>query len=29
MVMVKESGGWKTVHAHFSQASREPRPGDV
>jgi ketosteroid isomerase-like protein len=29
MVMVKESGGWKTVHAHFSPASREPRPGDV
>jgi len=29
MVMVKEPGGWKTVHAHFSQASREPRPGDI
>jgi len=29
MVMVKEPGGWKTVHAHFSQTSREPRPGDI
>jgi ketosteroid isomerase-like protein len=29
MVMVRESGGWKTVHAHFSQASPGPRPGDI
>jgi ketosteroid isomerase-like protein len=29
MVMVKESGGWKTVHAHFSQAAAGPRPGNV
>ena len=29
VVMVKEAGGWKTVHVHFSQASPESRPGGV
>jgi len=29
MVMVKESGAWKTRHGHFSEASAGPRPGDV
>ena len=29
MVMVKEAGGWKIVHVHFSQASAEPRPGEI
>ena len=29
MVMLKESGGWKTVHVHFSEAAMGPRPGNV
>ena len=29
LVMLRESGGWKTVHAHFSEASPGPRPGNV
>ncbi|HYB42476.1 MAG TPA: nuclear transport factor 2 family protein [Candidatus Methylomirabilis sp.] len=29
MVMLREGGDWKTVHAHFSEASPGPRPGDV
>ena len=29
MVMLREPGGWKTVHAHFSEASPGPRPGNV
>jgi hypothetical protein len=29
MVMVKEADEWKTVHAHFSQASDGPRPGNI
>ena len=29
MVMLKESGGWKTRHVHFSEAASGPRPGNV
>jgi hypothetical protein len=29
MVMLKEPGGWKTVHVHFSEAAAGPRPGNV
>ena len=29
MVLVKEPGGWKTMHVHFSEASAGPRPGGV
>jgi ketosteroid isomerase-like protein len=29
MVMVKESGRWKTVHVHFSEASAGSRPGNI
>jgi hypothetical protein len=29
MVMVREPDGWKTVHVHFSEASKDPRPGGV
>lgn len=29
MVLVKENGDWKTVHAHFSEGRDTPRPGGV
>jgi ketosteroid isomerase-like protein len=29
MVMVKDAGGWKTIHVHFSPGDPGPRPGDV
>jgi ketosteroid isomerase-like protein len=29
MVLVKEHGEWKTVHAHFSEGRDTPRPGNV
>jgi len=29
MVLVKEHGAWKTVHAHFSEGRDTPRPGGV
>jgi ketosteroid isomerase-like protein len=29
MVMLKESGGWRTVHVHFSEANAGPRPGGI
>jgi hypothetical protein len=29
MVMLKESGDWKTVHVHFSEASSGARPGGI
>jgi ketosteroid isomerase-like protein len=29
MVLVKQHGEWKTVHAHFSEGRHTPRPGNV
>lgn len=29
MVLVKENGAWKTVHAHFSEGRDTPRPGGI
>jgi ketosteroid isomerase-like protein len=29
MVLVREHGDWKTVHAHFSEGRDGPRPGGV
>ena len=29
MVLVRERGDWKTVHAHFSEGRDTPRPGGV
>jgi hypothetical protein len=29
IVMVKEGGDWKAIHAHFSEASSTPRPGGI
>jgi len=29
MVLRKEAGGWRVVHAHFSEASSGERPGGV
>jgi ketosteroid isomerase-like protein len=29
MVFHKESGDWRVVHVHFSEASTDPRPGGV
>jgi ketosteroid isomerase-like protein len=29
MIFVRRDGGWKAVHAHFSTASEEPRPGGI
>jgi hypothetical protein len=29
MVLAKEHGVWKTVHAHFSEGRNTPRPGGV
>jgi ketosteroid isomerase-like protein len=29
MVMLKEHGAWKAVHAHFSEAREGPRPGNI
>jgi ketosteroid isomerase-like protein len=29
MAFRKEAGGWRVVHAHFSEASSEERPGGV
>jgi hypothetical protein len=29
MVLLKENGAWKTVHAHFSEGRNTPRPGGV
>jgi len=29
MVCRKEAGGWRVVHAHFSEASSSERPGGV
>jgi ketosteroid isomerase-like protein len=29
MVLVREQGDWKTVHAHFSEGRDTPRPGNV
>ena len=29
MVLVREHGDWKTVHAHFSEGRDTARPGDV
>jgi hypothetical protein len=29
MVFRKEGGDWRVVHAHFSEASSDPRPGGV
>lgn len=29
MVLVRERGDWKAVHAHFSEMSRGPRPGGI
>ena len=29
MVMLKDGGGWRTVHVHFSEAATGPRPGNV
>ncbi len=28
-ILVKRDGRWRVVHAHFSEASREPAPGNV
>jgi hypothetical protein len=29
MVLLREDGDWRTAHAHFSEASAEPRPGGI
>ena len=29
MVFHKKDGDWRVVHVHFSEASSEPRPGDI
>jgi len=29
MVLRKESGDWRVVHVHFSEASESPRPGGI
>ena len=29
MLFVRKRGEWKAVHAHFSTASEEPRPGGI
>ena len=29
MVMLREDGDWKAAHAHFSEASPDPRPGGI
>jgi ketosteroid isomerase-like protein len=29
MLFVRKDGAWKAVHAHFSPASEEPRPGGI
>ena len=29
MVFAREGGEWRVVHTHFSEASTDPRPGDI
>ena len=29
MVFARERGDWRVVHVHFSEASTDPRPGDI